>query len=222
MGRTSDIEKKISLQHAHILELSQKIETLKAEIEKMMAKLSSQEGIISGKEARLVMLEQDIEELKEMNKIHTKEAMVPVYSPNDTKIGDINKIEVEKKDMVHKKEAVVPEVAIASKAALGAHGLPLTYTGLAYGHHAYAGYPFGLVGCANGAVLPVDDAALLAAKSNHAAGGAAGDAAGGGVGGAAGGAAGGAVHHSCSKCPERKFKTEKAFIRHVMDKHTNY
>ena len=104
MGRTSDIEKKISLQHAHILELSQKIETLKAEIEKMMAKLSSQEGIISGKEARLLMLEQDIEELKEMNKIHTKEAMVPVYSPNDTKISDINKIEVEKKDMVHKKE----------------------------------------------------------------------------------------------------------------------
>ena len=81
MGRTSDIEKKISLQHAHILELSQKIETLKAEIEKMMAKLSSQEGIISGKEARLVMLEQDIEELKEMNKIHTKKPWSPYTVP---------------------------------------------------------------------------------------------------------------------------------------------
>ena len=73
------MEKKISLQHAQILELTQTIESLKKtyfsqlhigvdknkeELEKLMAMLSRQGGSISGKEARLARLEQDIEELK--------------------------------------------------------------------------------------------------------------------------------------------------------------
>ena len=49
---------------------------MKAEIEKMMAKLSSQEGIISGKEARLARLEQDIEELKARWRMGEKVCMV--------------------------------------------------------------------------------------------------------------------------------------------------
>merc|ERR1712153_266194 len=68
--------------------------------------------------------------------------------------------------------AVVPadtaEVAAAKAAHFGAHGLPLAYAGYA---HAYAGYPYGLVGHTNGAVVPVDEPAVLAAKAQHAAAG---------------------------------------------------
>merc|ERR1711937_507085 len=60
--------------------------------------------------------------------------------------------------VTHPNGAVVPadtpEVAAAKAAHFGAHGLALPYAGLPY-THAYAGYPYGLVGYANGAVVPV-------------------------------------------------------------------
>merc|ERR1719348_1254177 len=72
--------------------------------------------------------------------------------------------------VTHPNGAVVP-ADTAEVAHFGAHGLPLAYAGLPYGH-AYAGYPHGgLVGYANGAVVPVDEPAVLAAKAGHAAAG---------------------------------------------------
>merc|ERR1712106_290601 len=77
--------------------------------------------------------------------------------------------------------AVVPADTLAVQAARAAHltaaGLPLAYAGHPYAaayHHAIgyaAGYPQGLVAHANGAIVPVDEPAVQAAKAEHAAAG---------------------------------------------------
>merc|ERR1712038_2111360 len=82
--------------------------------------------------------------------------------------------------VTHPNGAVVPadtpEVAAAKAAHFGAHGLALPYAGLPYAH-AYNGYPYGLVGYANGypyaglvahpngAVVPAEPADLVAARA---------------------------------------------------------
>merc|ERR1712106_977811 len=83
--------------------------------------------------------------------------------------------------VTHPNGAVVPADTLAVQAARAAHltaaGLPLAYAGHPYAaayHHALgyaAGYPQGLVAHANGAIVPVDEPAVLAAKAEHAAAG---------------------------------------------------
>merc|ERR1739838_517027 len=70
--------------------------------------------------------------------------------------------------------ADTPEVALARAAHLGhlGHVIPVGYAGYPYGPYPYAaGYPHGLVAHANGAVVPVDEPAVYAAKVAHAAAG---------------------------------------------------
>ena len=68
--------------------------------------------------------------------------------------------------------ADTPAVALARAAHLGHHVLPVGYAGYPYAAYPYAaGYPHGLVAHANGAVVPVDEPAVYAAKVAHAAAG---------------------------------------------------
>merc|ERR1712106_1146024 len=70
--------------------------------------------------------------------------------------------------------AETPEVALARAVHLGHLGrvLPVGYAGYPYAAYPYAaGYPHGLVAHANGAVVPVDEPAVYAAKVAHAAAG---------------------------------------------------
>merc|ERR1712021_183033 len=63
--------------------------------------------------------------------------------------------------------AETPEVALARAVHLGqlGHVLPVGYAGYPYAAYPYAaGYPHGLVAHANGAVVPVDEPAVYAAK----------------------------------------------------------
>ena len=70
--------------------------------------------------------------------------------------------------------ADTPEVALARAVHLGqlGHVIPVGYAGYPYAAYPYAaGYPHGLVAHANGAVVPVDEPAVYAAKVAHAAAG---------------------------------------------------
>ena len=77
--------------------------------------------------------------------------------------------------------ADTPEVQAAKAAHLTTAGLPLAYAGhpyAAYPGYPYAagypyavGYPQGLVAHANGAIVPIDEPAVQAAKADHAAAG---------------------------------------------------
>merc|ERR1712198_244013 len=85
--------------------------------------------------------------------------------------------------VTHPNGAVVPadEPAVAHARAAhlathgGVYGYPYAYAGAypyAYAHgaypYAYAGYPYGgLVAHPNGAVVPVDEPAVVAAKADH-------------------------------------------------------
>merc|ERR1719348_1762946 len=82
--------------------------------------------------------------------------------------------------------ADTPEVQAAKAAHLTTAGLPLAYAGYPYAaagfpyalNYPYAagypyalGYPQGLVAHANGAIVPLDEPAVQAAKAEHAAAG---------------------------------------------------
>ena len=70
--------------------------------------------------------------------------------------------------------AVTPEVAAATAAHFAAGGGVHAYAGYPFayaGYPYYAGYPHGLVAHANGAVVPVDEPNVVAAKLAHAAAG---------------------------------------------------
>ena len=70
--------------------------------------------------------------------------------------------------------ADTPEVVLVRAAHLGQleHVIPVGYAGYPYAAYPYAaGYPHGLVAHANGAVVPVDEPAVYAAKVAHAAAG---------------------------------------------------
>merc|ERR1711970_1624451 len=70
-----------------------------------------------------------------------------------------------------------PAVAAAKAAHLAAGGAVLPYAGLPYAGYPYAGYPYAhaaypyhpaaLVAHPNGAVVPVDEPAVAAAKAEH-------------------------------------------------------
>merc|ERR1711997_1151241 len=64
--------------------------------------------------------------------------------------------------------AKTPEVAAAEAAHFAAKGLPWgAYGAYGLGHLGYAGYPWGLVAHANGAVVPVEPADVVAARAAH-------------------------------------------------------